>query len=553
MARTGRLPSFSPLATVAIGLAACGGPAGGVDAAKIDAVFAQYAKNDSPGCALGVYRDGRVAYAKGYGMADLERNVAITPAMIFDLGSTSKQFAAASIILLANEGKLALTDDVRKYVPEVPDFGPRITIEHLVRHTSGLRDYNGLLFVHGFRGEDYTGDADALDIIARQKALNFAPGAKWDYSNTGFFLLSIIVERVTGKNLAAFAKERIFGPLGMSKTHFRNNHLAILPGRALAYSPADSGGFQIDLSDWDQLGDGAVYSSVEELIKWDENSYSPTVGGQALIDKLVEPGTLNDGKKHGYGRGLFLDSYRGVERVHHGGAWAGYRAMLMRFPKQHTSIALTCNIGTANTSGLAEQVADVVLADHFTEQTDAAPKDGAAAVGLPPDADRFVGTYFSEGQQQVVRIARDTAGLLLAFGGGTIPMKPTAANQFSAGGFLDLTFADGTPAPSFNAVQLGDDRGPYARVMPLVPTAAELDGVAGQYYSPELDVTWTIERSGDTVVVQSRGLGRLPMTPAFAGAFQVSVGLLRFEGPATRRTGFQLHGGRMLGLRFERR
>jgi len=541
---------LGPAASVLI-VVGCAPDGRGIDAAAIDRVFAEYASDTTPGCAVGVYRDGQIAYAKGYGMADLERNIPISPAMIFDLGSTSKQFAAAAVILLANEGKLSLGDDVRKYVPEVPDFGTPVTIDHMLRHTSGLRDYNGLLYAHGYRFEDATGDEEALDIIARQRALNFAPGSRWDYSNTGFFLLSTIVKRVTGQNLAEFARERIFGPLGMAETHFRNDHTAILPGRALAYSPRAGGGFQIDLSNWDQLGDGAVYSSVEELIKWDEDYYRRTVGGQALVDKLTEPGTLNDGRKHSYGRGLFIDSYRGLARIHHGGAWAGYRAMLMRFPAQHTSVALTCNVGSANTNRLAERVADVVLADHLAADSAGSAAAGPAAA-LPADADRLVGMYYSAVEQRVIRVIRDTAGLSFATSSFSAPMTPRGPNEFDVGGFLTLRFADGAPAPSVRSVRSGEESPPLDRVEAGSPTRAEWDGLVGRYYSPELDATWVIERSGDTVLVRNRSMGRMQLSPAMTGAFQAEAGLLQFLGAPARRSGFLLHSGRMLGLRFER-
>lgn len=294
--------------------------------APIDAVFKAYNTPTSPGCALGIYQNGKVVYSKGYGMADLNQATPITPATMFDVGSVSKQFTAASVVLLANEGKLALTDDIRKYLPEIPDYGTLITIDHLLHHTSGLRDYNDLLPLKGFRYEDVTDDDDALEVIARQRALKFKPGSRFEYSNTGYFLAAIIVKRVSGKSLAEFAKERLFTPLGMTRSHFRDDHTAIVPGRATAYSPSDKGGFKIDMSNWNQLGDGQVQTNVTELIRWEENFYTAKVGGRALIDSLQQRGTLDTGADHPYARGLFLDTYRGVQRVQHSGGWAGYRS-----------------------------------------------------------------------------------------------------------------------------------------------------------------------------------------------------------------------------------
>src|SRR5580692_10180085 len=242
--------------------------------AAVDEVFEDLTAPGSPGCALGVYRDGQMIYAKGYGLANVEDSVPITPKSVFDIGSTSKQFTAASILLLEKQGKLSVNDDVRKYIPELPDYGPQITILHLLNHTSGLRDYLTLMDLAGINTDSVTTDEDALEIITRQKALNFAPGSDWLYSNTGFFLLSVIVKRVSGKTLREFAAENIFIPLGMSHTQFRDDHKALIPNRAMAYDPKElKDGYTLDVSYFEQTGDGAVHTSVEDLLKWDENFY----------------------------------------------------------------------------------------------------------------------------------------------------------------------------------------------------------------------------------------------------------------------------------------
>src|SRR6266849_5272194 len=236
-----------------------------------DEVFADLTKSGSPGCALAVARGGKIIYEKGYGRANIEDDVEITPRTVFDIGSTSKQFTSASILLLEKQGKLSLQDDVRKYVPEIPDYGHKITILHLLNHTSGLRDYLTLFDLAGVNTDSVTTDDDALAIIARQKAPNFEPGSEWLYSNSGFFLLSVIVKRVSGKTLRDFAAENIFEPLQMNQTVIRNDHTQLVPGRALAYNPNEAGtGFTLGVSYFEQTGDGALHTSVEDLLKWDE-------------------------------------------------------------------------------------------------------------------------------------------------------------------------------------------------------------------------------------------------------------------------------------------
>ena len=311
---------------------------------------------------MAVYRNGRISYTKGYGLANIEEDVPITPETVFDIGSTSKQFTAASILLLEKQGKLSVNDDVRKYIPELPDYGQKITILQLLNHTSGLRDYLTLMDLAGINTDSVTTDEDALQLITRQKALNFAPGSDWLYSNTGFFLLSIIVKRVSRKTLREFAAENIFAPLGMTHTQYRDDHTALIANRAMAYDPKEvQDRYKLDVSYFEQTGDGAVHTSVEDLLKWDENFYSGQVGGQDFLAELQERGKLNSGKVLDYAKGLFIADYRGLHTVSHGGAWGGYRAELLRFPEQHFSVACLCNRGDANPSRRARQVADIYL------------------------------------------------------------------------------------------------------------------------------------------------------------------------------------------------
>jgi CubicO group peptidase (beta-lactamase class C family)/acetylornithine deacetylase/succinyl-diaminopimelate desuccinylase-like protein len=357
--------------------------------ARVDEIFSRFTTSESPGCALAVVQNGKIAYERGYGRASLELDVPITPQTVFDIGSTSKQFTAFSLLLLERDGKLSLDEDIRKYVPEVPDYGPRITIRHLLTHTSGLRDYTDLLGFDGHDTADSTDDRDALDLIARQRGVNFAPGEEWRYSNSGFFLASIIVRRASGQSLAAFARERIFQPLGMTSTQFLDDTTRVVPKRATAYSPrqerqaASGGGFRVNMSDWNQTGDGAVQTTVEDLARWDENFYTSKVGDARMLQAMQTPGRLNTGKAHDYGLGLTIGSYGGLKRVSHGGSWAGYRAELMRFPERHTSIITLCNVSNSGPTALAESVAAVWLADAGLG-TLSPPAPRASAATPPP-------------------------------------------------------------------------------------------------------------------------------------------------------------------------
>lgn len=318
---------------------------------RIDSLFARFT-GSTPGCALAVTKRDTIVYQRGYGLASMEQRVPITPSTVFDLGSVSKQFTAASILLLQLDGKLSLDDDVRRYLPELPSLGATVTLRHLITHTSGWRDYNDLLMMDGFDERDHTTDRDAWDSLKRQRALNFAPGSAYQYSNTGFFLLAEVVKRVTGASIAKFAHDRIFAPLGMSQTQFLDDTRRLVPNRATAYAPEGTG-FVVEMSNWDQLGDGAVQSSVQDLAKWNANFTTGRVGGKRLAELLTTQGTLNGGERISYAAGLFLVTYRGVNVVLHSGSWAGYRAYIARVPSEGLGVIINCNRADASPTTLA--------------------------------------------------------------------------------------------------------------------------------------------------------------------------------------------------------
>jgi len=391
--------------------------------AAVDEIFADLTASGAPGCALAVARDGKILYEKGYGLANIEQNVAITPQTVFDIGSTSKQFTAASILLLEKQAKLSVNDDVRKYIPELPDYGKKITILNLLNHTSGLRDYLELMALAGTNIDSVTDDDDALKIIVRQKALNFEPGSEWLYSNTGFFLLSVIVKRVSGKTLSAFAAENIFQPLGMTQTQYRDDHTHLIPNRALAYEEKGHD-YTLAVSYFEQTGDGAVHTSVEDILKWDENFYTGQVGGKAFLAELQENGHLNNGKKLEYAKGLWVHEYRGLPSVDHGGSWGGYRSQLLRFPQQHFSVACLCNVGNAGPGKRAYRVADVYLGSLMkakaSEESSKPLELKKPLVTLTADQLRGLGgSYYSEELNTTYKLAVEGAALKLKEIGGS--------------------------------------------------------------------------------------------------------------------------------------
>lgn len=493
------------------------------DISKVDEIFKDYDKADSPGCALGIYRDGAIAYAHGYGMASLELGVPITPQTVFDIGSTSKQFTAFSILLLQQQGRLSPDDDIRKFVPEIPDYGKRITLRHLMTHTSGMRDYAGLFDLAGIPEQNLTNDQDAIDLIVRQKALNFMPGEEWDYSNTGFFLLSQVVKRVTGKTLRDFDQENVFTPLSMRSTQIFNDHTLVIPHRATAYSFDDERkAFGVEMSNFEQTGDGSVQTSVEDLQRWDENFYSAKLGGEGLIRQMQVVGKLNNGKEHGYAAGLEISTYRGLPVVRHGGAWAGYRAELLRFPKQHTSVAVLCNVAQAAPSVRANRVADVILEKALAPEP-ASAENKARATVAPDVLQKYVGVYKND-KDAYERVEFKDGNLWLANDG--IELVPQSINVFRTD-FTEGTF-------SFSEKQMvveipGEESVKFAMIQTRAPK--DLGQFVGDYYSFELDATWQFRVKDGKLTAQVKHSDTPSMTLQSVGpeTFTLEGGSLRFE------------------------
>src|SRR5271170_3496122 len=439
---------------------------------KVDQVFAAYDKPDTPGCALGVVRDGNFIYKKGYGTASLELSVPLTPQSVFYMGSVSKQFTAASVVLAAEQGYLSLDDDVRKYVPELPSYGKPITLREMLHHTSGFRDILGLLLLAGRNFEDIHPTPELLDLLSRQKALNYMPGEEFLYSNTNYFLMSVIIHRATGKPMSQFADENIFKPLGMTHTRFYDDHSVVVPGRVPAYEPLPNGGFRVDWStNFDKIGDGGLMSSVDDLLLWDRNFYADKLGKGTLLREIQTPGVLNSGKKIEYALGLFISTYRGLPIVEHGGALFGYRTELLRFPQQKFSVITLCNVGTSNPSQLSYKVADLYLAGQLSPEPSAS---AAASV----DAQPFAGWYRNLESHSVLEISASKEGVG-AF--GTL-FKPRDATHFVATAGPEITF-DRQPNSGLRLTLSFKDSEPqiFERYEPLKASAENLEQYAGEY------------------------------------------------------------------------
>jgi len=414
-------------------------------ALAIDKVFSAWDRPDSPGCAVGLFKDGRIVYEKGFGSADLEHGVAITPQTMFYAGSVSKQFTAMAVALAIQKGLFGADDDVRKFVPELPDYGTPVTVRHLIHHTSGLRDINTLMSIAGRRDEDAFDNDAVLRILARQKALNFKPGDEHLYSNSGYAVLALIVERTSRMSFADFAAANIFAPLGMTETHFHTDLGRLVPNRGYAYDRPTAGPVRLNTPANERAGAGGLFTNVRDLLAWDENFYTGRVGGKELIARLETPGRLNSGAALVYAWGLQVGTYRGLPIVEHSGALGGYRAQIIRFRGQHVTAALLCNAGSIDPSSLSRRMADVYLKDAFTEPVPAPrPPAAAAAVASAPRAQytpdelaAFAGTYESTELETTYRVTRDGDALRLTRGvqRAQLALRPSEPrDEFSVSG-----------------------------------------------------------------------------------------------------------------------
>lgn len=518
---------------------------------KIDQLFTQWAKSDSPGCALALMHEGRVVYRQGYGMANLEYHIPITPDTIFHVASVSKQFAAAAVLLLEQDGLLSVRDDIRKYVPELHDFGVTITIDHLIHHTSGLRDQWELLIAAGWRMEDVITTDDILSLLYSQRELNFTPGAEYLYCNSGYTLLGLIVERVSGKTLREFCAARIFEPLGMLHTHFHDNYQELVPNRAYSYWQTDEGEFRHAHLLYSTVGATSLFTTVDDLLRWAGNFFTPMVGGQAFIDRMLTHGRLNDGDEIPYASGLVVREYRGLKTVDHSGGDAGYRTFLIHFPDQQFAVVVLANLGSISPGTLALRAADIWLEEHLQadpEQPIALDEDSLKA---------YVGYYYNAAAQDTINLTYDDALKLWDW----LSLEALDSTAFRAvnSPSLRVRFVqlDDTGTPARLEFDPGDGRiKVYERLAPLTLDESVLATYAGDYFCPELDVTYTFAVEEGALCLKRRKYGSIPLLPTFTdGFFAEKSGseILFIRDGAGQVSGLKLAAGRIRAVNFVRR
>ena len=544
MAGTIRLVASAGVAVLcAAGSATLAGQGPAVAESRIDQLFSSWSST-TPGCAIGVAEGGKTLLAKAYGMADLDHDLPNRPDTIFEAGSVSKQFTAAAVLLLARDGKLSLDDPARKYVPELPDYGTPLTIRQMLAHTSGLRDWGSVASVAGWprTSRVYT-HAHVLDIVSRQRALNFTPGTRWSYTNTGYNLAAIIVSRVSGTSFEDFTRARIFEPLGMTRTSWRTDHTRIVKGRALAYS-RQADGFHILMPFENVYGNGGLLTTVEDLLKWNANFAAPRVGDAAFVAQQEKAGTFSDGRPHLYAMGLQLETYKGLREIAHGGTTAGYSAYLARFPDQGLSVAVLCNIAASqvNPTAVARSAADLYLGDRLRPSATPRQTYEPTAAELAARA----GIYVNATGLNPVRIVVDGGSLrlqpgpvLLALSNSTFTVSGAERVTLDGNGHGTVTEASGA------SEQL-------TRVPAATPGREQLKAFEGTYVSDEAETTLTVALDGERLVAKRRPSSVIALTSLYVDGFEAqSLGTVLFRRDAGGRvSGLSTSSDRVWDLRF---
>ncbi len=520
-------------------------------AREVDEIFERFDSPETPGCAAAASRKGQPLLSRAYGMADLEHSIPNTPASLFEAGSVSKQFTATAAVLLHLDGELDLDDDVRDYLPRVPDYGETITIRHLITHTSGLRDWGSVAAISGWgRSERSHRHEHVLEIIERQSEINFPPGTRYSYSNSGYNLLAMLVEEVSGRSLEAFTRDRIFEPLAMTNTQWRSDYRRIVPGRSTAYSQLGDRRFEIDRPIEHVYGNAALLTTVGDLLLWNRALATGEALGDDFTRLMHEPGVLRDGNEIHYAMGLQLLESLGRPVVQHTGATSGYRAYLARFPGNELSVAVLCNVASANPGALGEAVAAVLLgAEEDEEET-------PEGIDLPGETlESLTGPYRSTLNQDHMRIILDQGTLKVENGADLIPLSESEFHEAGTGRLFRFGSEEGQARGDLRVVVAqGYQEERFVEEQPFDPSEEELEAFTGLYESEDARTGLDVRLEDGRLTARRPVADPLTLEPIYRDGFQApEFGILRFLRDEEGEVTDVVHSrGRVYGMVFVR-
>ena len=527
---------------------------------KVDQIMTPYSGEDVPGAAVMVMKDNNIIFSEAYGMANLTYDIPFTVETPTNIGSTSKQFTAFAIQLLADQGKLSLDDDIRKYFPELPDFGKTVSIRNLLTHTSGYREFLNAL---AMTGRDLSSKLDReimLKLIKNQPELQNDPGSEWNYNNTGFALMAALVEKVTDTPFPQWMKENVFKPLEMNNTMVRLDQNQIVPNRAAGYGLSKDGGYE-ELQDLGgAMGAGGIYTTLKDLSKWINNFDDPKVGNKKILKEMMTPYVLTSGDTTNYGLGLFIEDYKGLKRIQHGGSDVAHRSMLMYFPEIDAAVITQSN-NAGFGSNFANEIADIYFSEYMEDEEKDEVNEDAEAIDFdyaPENFEKLAGRYeLVKAPGFVIHFKRDGDRIYSqATGQPELDLKAESDSVFVVKKInAKITFhlnEKGT-ADSLTLHQNGEH---IAKKITWQPEIEELQEYTGEYFSDEIKTMYTISMDEEKLFLETYLMAdKIPLTPAdkdsFGAGFPISeISFKRND--EGKITGFYASNGRARNIFFEK-
>lgn len=521
---------------------------------QIDDMFTRWNKSNSPGMAIGIVSNKKMIYSRGFGLSNLEHNIENTPKTSFNIASNSKQFTAAAIVLLAMKKKIKLNQSVKDFFPEFPSYFKQVTINHLLHHTSGLRDFSQITYLSGLRPYDYYNNEDILKWIENQKAFNFAPGEAFLYSNSNYWLLGQIVKKVANISLAEFVKKEIFKPLKMNDTNFIDNNTTVIKNRASGYSYSRRRGFRNIISTLEHTGNGGVYTTVNDLKKWTVAFYNKTTLNAEFWKLMTTKGTLNNGGEIKYACGLEIGEYKGLETIEHGGRVPGYLSDIIHFPKEKFSVIVLTNITNTNPTQLGYQIADVFLKDKLNEKVLQDKKHKTIVLGTK-ELKRYTGAYWNDKDSYSREIVLRNDTLVYARSPrNSNPLLPVSLNSFKMmhtppGLNVYMNFADDR---TMTFIENDIEVASFKKYIPANYTNIQLEKFTGEFYSEEIDTNYKLERNKKGLQLFINGRRAVPLFPIMNNVFNSPMALFEFNEVGGQIKSFTVSTPRVKKILFRR-
>jgi CubicO group peptidase (beta-lactamase class C family) len=553
------MKTYALILIVLLTCIACGQKSNPNHEQEVDALVAPVIEPGA-GVTIAVAEGEKILFSKGYGLANPEYDIPNTPGTIFHVASVSKQFTAFAMTLLADQGKISLDDDIRKHLPELHDFGHKITIKQLIHHTSGLRDQWNLLALAGWRLDDVITHDQVLRLISHQKELNFKPGDEFSYCNTGYTLMAEILHRVTGKSFPEWCEENIFSPLNMDNTLFYVDHEMIVKNRAYSYHKS-SKGLKKSILSYANAGATSLFTTAEDLTKWSNNFYSMKVGNANVMRQMEERGILNKGDTVSYAFGQGIGDYKGIRLISHDGADAGYRSSLMRFPEQKYTIVVLSNLGSVNAGRLAMNIADIFLKDHLKPEDEKAQDKKQVAGNVKVSGDvlkKYEGKYQLDDAMVLTFSATDGKLMVEPSGQPKIELQAKSDTEFVIEQYGVKIVFDNTNRDTVTQLTFtqGGQKMVAPRAKPFDIGSIDLSKYTGTYFSPELQTSYTLVVKNDTLVANHIRHNPAKMRPVGKEAFTSDVWYMsKFDfirDEEERITGFKVSSGRVKNVVFNK-